>query len=205
MNAIGYAPRLVAYLIITLKEDPNLEKAVKFASENGEDHMTKDLRRLLWNTWAGRHNSVGDALPVLGQKWGEHIKGLRDALYAIRSSQMEKYEQRRLDTLDRALKDLLENIKTRFRDFSNSLRLPIMFLFMFGVMMPLMVILFIPILSMMGLEFGSTEAVSFILLMILIGVFVLSEFILSKRPVSFAPVAVGRDYPGLSAPGKQFF
>ena len=202
MNSIGYAPRLIAYLIITLKEDPNLEKAVKFASENGEDHMSQDLRRLLWNTWAGRHNSVGEALPVLGNKWGEHVKGLRDALYAIRSSQVEKYEQRRLNTLDRALKDLLENIKTKFRDFANSLRLPIMFLFMLGVMMPLMMILFIPVFSMMGFEIGSAQAISGILVLILLGVFIMSEFILSKRPVSFSSVAVGRDYPGLTSPGK---
>lgn len=205
MNAIGYAPRLIAYLIITLKEDPNLEKAVKFAAENGEDHMSLDLRRLLWNTWAGRHNSVGEALPVLGYRWGEHVNGLRDAIYAIRSSQVEKYEQRRLNTLDRALKDLLENIKSKFQEFANSLRIPIMILFMFGVMMPLMVILFIPILSMMGLEMGNAEFVSSVLLVILIGVFLLSEYILSKRPVSFSPVAVGRDYPGLTAPGKVVF
>jgi hypothetical protein len=202
MNSIGYAPRLIAYLIITLKEDPNLEKAVKFASENGEDHMSQDLRRLLWNTWAGKHNSVGEALPVLGHKWGEHVKGLRDALYAIRSSQVEKYEQRRLNTLDRALKDLLENINAKFREFANSLRLPIMFLFMGGVMMPLMVILFIPVLSMMGFELGTADAVSSILVMILLGVFIMSEYILSKRPVSFSSVAVGRDHPGLTAPGK---
>ncbi len=202
MNSIGYAPRLIAYLIITLKEDPNLEKAVKFAAENGVDHMSEDLRRLLWNTWAGRHNSVGEALPVLGQKWGDHVKGLRDALYAIRSSQVEKYENRRLDTLDRALADLLENIKTRFRQFANSLRLPVMFLFMFGVMIPLIMILFIPVFSMMGFEIGTAEGVSSLLLLILLGVFIFSEYILSKRPVSFSPIIIPRDYPGLTTPGR---
>ena len=202
MNSIGYAPRLIAYLIITLKEDPNLEKAVKFAAENGADHMSEDLRRLLWNTWAGRHNSVGEALPFLGHKWGEHVKGLRDALYAIRSSQVEKYENRRLDTLDRALSDLLENIKTRFREFANSLRLPVMFLFMFGVMLPLIMILFIPVFSMMGFQIGTAEGVSSLLLLVVIGVFILSEYILSKRPVSFSPIIVPRDYPGLASPGR---
>jgi hypothetical protein len=202
MNAIGYAPRLIAYLIITLKEDPNLEKAVKFAAENGEDHMSEDLRRLLWNTWAGRHNSVDEALPQLANQWGEHVKGLRDALYAIRSSQVEKYEQRRLDTLDRALRDLLENIKSRFNEFSNSLQLPIMFLFMFGVMIPLVMILFIPVMSMMGFSLGTPVGVGVILLLLIIGVFILSEYILSKRPVSFSAINVPRDYPGLTSPGK---
>jgi hypothetical protein len=115
---------------------------------------------------------------------------------------VEKYEQRRLNTLDRALKDLLENINAKFREFANSLRLPIMFLFMGGVMMPLMVILFIPVLSMMGFELGTADAVSSVLVIILIGVFIMSEFILSKRPVSFSSVVVGRDYPGLTSPGK---
>ncbi|MFZ2456248.1 MAG: hypothetical protein WAX07_07215 [Candidatus Altiarchaeia archaeon] len=202
MNAIGYAPRLIAYLVITLKEDPNLEKAVKFAAENGEDHMSEDLRRLLWNTWAGKHNSVDEALPLLGNQWAEHVKGLRDALYAIRSSQVEKYEHRRLDTLDRALRDLLENIKSRFNEFAQSLQLPIMFLFMFGVMIPLVMILFIPVMSMMGFSLGTPVGVGTLLLLLVVGVFILSEYILSKRPVSFSSISVPKDYPGLTTPGK---
>lgn len=202
MNSLGYAPRLIAYLIITLKQDPNLEKAVKFAAENGVDHMSEDLKRLLWNTWAGKHNSVGEALPYLGDKWGDDVKGLRDALYAIRSSQIEKYDNRRLDTLDRALRDLLENIKTKFREFANSLRLPIMLLFMFGVMIPLVVILFIPVISMMGFEMGTPEGITLMLSIVLVGVFILSEYILSKRPVSFSPIKVPNDHPNLSSPGR---
>ena len=202
MSSLGYAPRLIAYLIITLKQDPNLEKAVKFAAENGEDHMSEDLRRLLWNTWAGKHNSVGEALPFLGDKWGDDVKGLRDALYAIRSSQIEKYDYRRLDTLDRAMRDLLENIKLKFREFANSLRLPTMILFTFGVMIPLVFILFIPAISMMGLDVGSPEAIFAMLGVILVIVFVLAELILSKRPVSFSAIEVRRDHPGLPSPGK---
>jgi hypothetical protein len=174
---------------------------VKFASENGEDHMSEDLRRLMWNTWAGKHNSVGEALPLLGDKWGQHVKGLRDSLYAIRASQVEKHELRRLATLDRALGDLLENIKTKFREFSAALRMPTMLLFMFGVMMPMVFILFIPIFSIMGFEIGNPTAVTIMLIVILIGIFILAEMILAMRPMSFSPIKIPRDYPGLSSPG----
>ena len=205
MNAVGYAPQLVAYLIITLKQDPNLEKAVKFTAENGDNRITEDLRKLLWSTWAGKYNSVGEALPYLGEKWGESVKGLRDALYAIRSSQIEKYEHRRLNTLDRALTDLLENIKQKFREFANNLRMPTMLLFTFGVMMPLILIIFIPLVAMMGFEMGSPLYVSLMLLGILVGIFFMSDYVLSKRPMSFSPIKVPADHPGLLTPGRVRF
>ena len=202
MRALGYAPRLIAYLIIPLKQDPNLEKAVKFASEHGDDKLADDLKQLLWHTWSGKHNSIGEALPILGHKWGEHIKGLRDSLYAIRTSQMEKHEHRRLDTLDRALRELLDNIQIKFKEFTNELRVPTTVLFMGGVLIPLVAVMFLPVLSMMGFQLGTPLGLSVLLFVIVLAVFMVSEFILTKRPVAFSPIRIPKDYPGLITPGK---
>ncbi|MBN2251025.1 MAG: hypothetical protein JW724_03005 [Candidatus Altiarchaeota archaeon] len=201
MKCLAYAPRLTAYLIITLKQDPNLEKAVKFTAENGDDYMSQDLRKIIWHTWSGKYNSVGEALPILGQKWGDHVKGFRDALYAIRSSQAEKYEHRRLNTLDRALKDLLENITIKFKEFANDLRVPTMVLFMGGVLIPMVVIMFLPVLSMMGFEFGKPSYVLLILAGIVVCIFTVSEYILARRPVAFSAIKVPDDHPDLPTPG----
>lgn len=203
MNCLAYAPHLIAYLIITLKQDPNLEKAVKFASENGTDRMSEDLRQLLWHTWAGKYSSIGEALPILGYTWGAHVKGFRDALYAIRASQVEKHEFRRVATLDRALKDMLINIQAKFREFINDLRTPTMVLFMAGVMIPMVVVMFMPVFYMLGLDIGTPAWVTFILVLIIMAVFFLAEYILSRRPVAFSPIMVPDNHPDLPHPGRM--
>ncbi len=202
MKSLGYAPRLIAYLVIPLKQDPNMEKAAKFAAEHGEDKLTKDLRGLLWKTWSGEYKSIDEALPMLGHKWGEHIKGIKDSLYAIRTSQMEKHENRRLDTLDRTLDDLLANIQEKFKEFAEDLRTPTAFLFMGGVLLPMVAVIYLPATSMLGFGLATPANISIGLAVIIVCIIIFSEYILAKRPVTFSPIEVPRDYPGLPTPGK---
>jgi hypothetical protein len=203
LQAMGYAPEIVAYLIIPLKQNPNLENAVKFAAEYGGGQMAEDLKRILWDVWAGKYRSVGEALPVLGRKWGEDVRGFEDAMYAIRTSQIEKSESRRLDTLDRALEAILQGVQKRFEEFINYLRLPTMVLFAGGALLPLIVIILLPIVSFMGLEFGTPLNLFMGLMMLVFSIFLYSEYILGKRPSAFTPLKIPDGYPGLPSPGKM--
>jgi len=200
---LGYAPEIVAYLIIPLKQNPNLESAVKFAAEHGEGQMADDLRKVLWDVWAGKYRSIGEALPILGHKWGRDIKGFEDAMYAIRTSQIEKSESRRHNTLDRALKVILQGIQKKFEEFINYLRLPTMVLFAGGVLFPLIIIILLPIVSFMGIEIGTPENLFIGLMALVFGVFLFSDYILSKRPTAFTPINIPDNYSGLPSPGKM--
>jgi hypothetical protein len=203
IKALGHAPEIVAYLIIPLKQNPNLESAVRFAAEHGEGQMAEDLRGLMWDVWAGKYRSVGEALPILGHKWGKDIKGFEDAMYAIRTSQIERSESRRLDTLDRALDAILKSIQRKFDEFINYLRLPTMVLFAGGAVFPLVIIILLPIVSFMGIDIGTPENLFIGLMALVLGIFLFSDHILSKRPAAFKPINIPDGYPGLPAPGKM--
>ncbi len=203
IKALGYAPEIVAYLIIPLKQNPNLESAVKFAAEHGEGRMADDLKGILWDVWAGKYRSVGEALPVLGHRWGEDIKGFEDAMYAIRTSQIEKSESRRLDTLDRALEAILQGTRKKFEDFINNLRLPTMILFAGGALFPLTIIILLPMIPFMGLDAGTPGNLFIGLMLIVSGIFLFSDYILGKRPAAFKPIDIPDGYPGLPAPGRM--
>jgi hypothetical protein len=203
LKSLGSAPQLVAYMIIPLKGNPNLEEAARFAAENGEGAMAEDLKNALRDVWAGEYRSVGEALPVLGRKWGEDIKGFSDAMCAIRTSQIEKSESRRLDALDRALDCVLESIGKKFSEFIGYLRLPTMLLFAGGALLPLIVIILLPLVSFMGLSFSTPENMAFILAGIVLGVFLFSEYTLTRRPAAFSPMRIPDSYPSLPAPGKM--
>jgi hypothetical protein len=203
LKSLGAAPELVAYMIIPLKGNPNLEDAVRFAAEHGEGAMAEDLRKVLRDVWAGEYRSVGEALPVLGYKWGEDIKGFSDAMCAIRTSQIEKSEARRLDALDRALDCVLDSIQKKFEEFVSYLRLPTMLIFAGGALLPLIVIILLPLVSFMGLDFSTPENLALILAALVLGVFLFSEYTLTRRPAAFSPIRIPDSYPGLPAPGKM--
>jgi hypothetical protein len=202
MKALGYAPTLLTYLVIPLKQDPNLERAATFAAEHSEGRLGEEIKKLVWGTWSGDHNSIDESLPILGYKWGEHVEGLKDSIYAIRSSQAEKFEDRRLNTLDRALESLLDNIQKKFQEFMDNLKLPTNLMFMMGVLFPMLVLMFIPALSVMGMSISDPFLITAGLLLLLVGIFIMSEVILQKRPVAFSPIEIPDDYPGLPSPGK---
>ncbi len=202
IKSLGHAPEMVAYLIIPLKQNPNLENAARFAAEQGEGQMAEDLRKVLWEVWAGNYRSVGEALPVLGYLWGENMAGIEDAMYAIRTSQIEKSETRRLNTLDRALDLILESMQKMFKEFINYLRLPTMILFAGGALFPLVIIILLPLVSFMGMDFGTPINLFIGLMAIVLGVFLFSEYILERRPAAFSSICVPDDYPGLPSPGK---
>lgn len=202
MKAVGGAPEIVAYMIIPLKQNPNLEEAVKFAAEHGEGEMADDLKRALKDVWAGKYTGIGEALPVLGRKWGSEIKGFEDAMYAIRTSQIEKSETRRLNTLDRALESILDSIQKKFEMFIGYLRIPTMVLFMGGAIFPLVIITLIPLISFLGMGFGTPSNIFLVLIAIVAGVFLYSDYTLDKRPASFSPIEIPDDYPGLPPKGK---
>jgi hypothetical protein len=203
IKSLGRAPETVAYLIIPLKQNPNLEEAVRFAAEHGEGQMAEDLKKALKDVWAGEYRSVGEALPVLGFRWGRGTAGFEDAMYAIRSSQIEKSESRRLDALDRALESVLEGIRKRFEEFIGYLRVPTMLIFAGGAIFPLFVIILLPLVSLIGLDFSTSENTALLLAALVTGVFLFSEYTLAKRPAAFPPPNVPDDYPGLPKPGMM--
>ena len=203
IKALGHAPEIVAYLIIPLKQNPNLESAVRFAAEHGEGQMADDLRKALWDVWAGKYRSVGEALPVLGHKWGRDMKGLEDAMYAIRTSQIERSESRRHNTLDRALELILQSVQKKFEEFINYLRLPTVVLFAGGTLFPLVIVILLPIVSFIGMEIGTQENMFIGLMAMVLIIFLFSDYILSKRPTAFTPINIPDRYPGLPSPGKM--
>ncbi len=203
IKALGHAPEIVAYLIIPLKQNPNLENAVRFAAEHSEGELANDLRKSLWDVWSGKVNSIGEALPLLGDKWSKHIKGFQDSLYAIRTSQLEKSETRRLNALDRALDSILKSIQESFKEYIEYLRLPTMVIFAGGAILPLVVIIMLPLVSFMGADFGNPLNLATMLLVILALIFLYSEYTLRKRPAAFPVLNIPDKHPALPAKGKM--
>jgi hypothetical protein len=190
LAALGEAPKTLIYLIIPLKQNPNLEEAVRFAAQYGEGEVAEELKQALWKSWSGKAASVKEELPAIGLKWGKWSPDFKRAIYLVRSSLAEKYEANRLETLDRALKAALEGIASKTRSYVAALFLPTLVLFSFGTILPLMFISMLPIISYFGLSIASPLEISLILGATVLLIYLYSNKIIMERPPSFSQPAV---------------
>ncbi len=188
IKALGNAPRTLAYLVILLKQNPNLEEAVRFAAEFGEGPIGEDLRRMTWDVWSGKKINVKSALPELAEKWGKYSVEFKRAIYSIISALSEKSDIRRGEILDRALRVVLDGIMYKTRNFVNSLYVPTMLLFSFGTVIPLMAISLLPVLSVFGIDIVNSWSVALFLSLTALTIYIYSNVVLNKRPATFSPV-----------------
>ncbi|MFQ6010225.1 MAG: hypothetical protein ACE5J7_03850 [Candidatus Aenigmatarchaeota archaeon] len=184
LTALGTAPQLVAQLAVNLKQNPNLEKAMEFVAEHGEGELAQDFRKVLWKVWTGKVKSAAHALPAIAEKWGKWSEGFHRAIYLIISSQHERNPKRRAFSLDRAVETVLDDILTKMREYSFGLHIPTLIMFSFGIIMPLILISLFPLLGFFGIPL-SLEAITLFLLASLIAVYIYSNNVLGKRPVTF--------------------
>jgi len=184
LTALGTAPQIVAQLAASLKQNPNLEKAMEFVAEHGEGELAEDFKRTLWKVWTGKISSAAEALPIIAERWGKWSEGFNRAMYLVISSQHERNPKRRAFSLDRAVEAILDDILTKMREYSYGLHIPTLVLFSFGIIMPLILLSLFPLLSFFGIPL-SLEAITLFLIGSLFAVYLYSNSVLGKRPATF--------------------
>ena len=99
-KAVGQLPEVMSYLIMSLRINPNLERAVDFSVKHSQGLLKERLEGIISNVQMGREN-VEDGLLNLTEefkKWDEFKRSMR----LVIASTLERTEERRQDTLDKA-------------------------------------------------------------------------------------------------------
>ncbi len=188
IDALGHAPTILTQIVIYLKQNPNLERALHFVSKHSEGRIADEIKNVLWKCLMGHKINIKKELGELAQKWGEYLTELKRSLYLIIASVSERNEIKRNQTLDRAIDISLEGIVNKIKEYTNQLYLPTLFLFSFGTVLPLVIISLLPIFSFLGGEFSSPFQMFVILTVSLVAIYFYSNKILAKRPPSFSTV-----------------
>jgi|GEM_PF-2482136 len=194
LTSLGAAPNIIAQLSISLKRNPNLESALAFTAKYGEGEIARDIHKLLWRVWAGKIPSALDALPKLADKWGKWSEGFQRSMYLIISSFHERNLKMKHGSLDRAVEAMLNDILAKMREYTLALHIPTLVLFSFGIIMPLMVIALFPLLGFFGIPMG-LESITLFLFASLLGVYLYSNSILARRPITFILPEIETDVP----------
>ncbi len=204
-KSLGRSPEAVNYLVMSMRLSPSLSKAVAFAADSADEPIASGLKKVLWNIYMRKYDSVEESFLAFAYDWGEINEDFKRSLYAIRSSTLERSDEGRTRTLEKAQEIVLEGTKRKIEDFASSLQAPTTVLFALGILLPMIIGAMLPMMSLSvpsGASLGATTnitpnrsqdiggAITIILLMN--AVFPMVSFlyayhILGKRPGTATP------------------
>lgn len=187
-RAVGEMPEMMSYLIMSLRISPNLEKAVEFAACHSRGLFKKKLGGIISNVRAGRGDAELDLLKLADEfkRWDE----LKRSIQLVISSILERTEDRRQKTLDAATEALLGGLASRTEKEARALNTPVMIVFTFGVILPLIFVAIIPFMSLMGLKIGVSSVAVMYTIGLPLFLYFLIKFISGSRPITMAAPSV---------------
>ncbi len=136
----------VIYMAISLQTVKNLERAVSFAANNLSGLLGIDLKRALWNVQSGRSISIAEELSKIAEKWRKESQEFVDAISILKGSIVLSEEQFQ-KSLNEAIEIVLGKTKTRMKEYAMNLKTPLNIVNSFGVLLPLLAMIFLPIAS----------------------------------------------------------
>ncbi|HLD62999.1 MAG TPA: hypothetical protein VI875_03975 [Candidatus Norongarragalinales archaeon] len=201
--ALAYVPEIVNYLTMSLRLTPNLEKSVEFAANHGQGKIAEELKGIVWDLQLGRYDSAEEALDQLAYKWGPYNEDFKQALMLIRASILEGDAKKREDLLVKANADVLEGAREKMDVYARNLQQPTVYLYYFGILLPLLLAIILPIggaFAKMALAKAEYLFIAYNILLPLL-IFAFGSFIVSSRPPTYVPPDVPKDHPGLPPRG----
>ncbi len=204
IQALAYVPEIVNYLTMSMRLTPNLEKAVEFAANHGQGKIAEDLKKIVWDVQIGRYESVEEGLDDLAYRWGTYNDDFKHALMMIRASVLEANRERRFALLDKAGEDVLEGSKEKMDLYARKLQQPTVYLYYFGILLPLLMAILLPIGSSLAnnADISRGEFLFAVYnLLIPAGVYMFGISILSNKPPTNKPPRIPENFPGLPPKG----
>lgn len=189
-RALGAAPGLVGRLVLRMRLDPSTERAVQFAARTGTGPLADALAR----RERGSANGPTSGLQAFAREWRPWFPAIDRAAALIRTAATAPPE-RRGRCLDRALDATLSGTTDRLAAFVGDVQGPVSALYAFGVLLPLALIALLPAGAATGVAVGPGLVAGMYLVALPAGLLAASAWLLSRRPVAFAPPSIDGDHP----------
>jgi hypothetical protein len=133
-------------MIMSLRQEQSLPSAMVFASR-GAGAFRRELRRCIWDVVMARHAGFEEALQTLGDRFARYCNEFKTSMDALVTASCESTPEGLRRALDRANEAMVSGAKRRIEEYALSLSTPSMVMFGVGILLPLMVGSFLPMLS----------------------------------------------------------
>ncbi len=175
---IGEIPIFLSSLVIFLRDNPNVERAVEFLS-NFEGKLFSKLRNMFIDMKVEGNTNGRNILVSLANNYINTFPEFKRSLSLVLNGEYE-----------RGLAICMDGIKNKVEEFVNSLNIPTLILFSVGAVFPLVFISLLPAMSL--ISFDASTLILIVLISSLF-VYIYSNLIISKRPVVFPTVSINKE------------
>ncbi len=185
----------VFYIVTYMRHTSNLELAVNFAAEHLSPPLSLDLKKVLWNVETSKFESIKESLDNYLETWRKWNMEFIESMHLIESSLYEGSEERRLNSLDKALSTILDETYEKMLHYAHNLKSPITVLHMIGIIMPILGLVILPLMInfVEGIRWYHIAMLYNIVLPII--VFYMGKVILSKRPTGYGKADISEENP----------
>ena len=179
------------YVVTYMRHTSNLELAIKFAAQHLSPPLSTDLKRILWDVETQKFPSVKESLDNYLESWKKWSPEFVESMHLVESSLYETSEDRRVNALEKALSVMLDETYEKMLHYAHNLKSPITMLHMFGIILPLLGLVMLPLaISFLGITWYELAFVYDLVLPIL--VYFLGKGLLSSRPTGYGDVDISQ-------------
>jgi len=180
----------IVYMVVSLRTSPNLERAIAFTASNLSGPLGTDFKKVLWDIEIGKYLSVTDAINDLANKWKSESQEFVDAISLIKTS-IGQTPTSAEKSLNEALSTMLYGTKERMKKYALNMRTPLNILYAFGILLPMLTLIFIPMVIIFLPEYSQPELLAFFYTIVLpASVFLFLRQYFYARPYSFHQVEI---------------
>lgn len=141
----------ILYIVVYMRHTPNLERAIAFASEHLQYPLALDFKKVFYDVQIGRFSSIKESLDNYLETWRDYSIEFIEAFHLIESSLFEPDNSRRILTLEKSLKVVLDGVYDKMLRFTHTVKSPLTNVYMLGVVLPTLGLALLPLASaMMG-------------------------------------------------------
>ncbi|HLC51251.1 MAG TPA: hypothetical protein VJH90_02655 [archaeon] len=133
----------ILYMVLYMRNSPNLEGAIRFAAQNLKGPLAWDLKKLLWDIELGKYPSANAAVLSYVEKWKEKNREFAEALNLLR--QTDVGVARKAALFDETINVILDGTKERAKHFAEGLRMPMMAINALGILLPIIGLVMFPV------------------------------------------------------------
>jgi hypothetical protein len=157
----GTSEMLLATIFLSLsyRIEGNVENAMLFAAENLRGVLGKEFSRLIAWLRSRKLISYKDAIEYLKKRWGEENPRFIDAINCLFSPVYGQEERER--NADEAVRIMLDGERERMRNLVLQMKNPVRVINIFGILLPMMIVILIPIFVFFVPEFFDERALFF--------------------------------------------
>jgi len=173
----------VLYIVIYMKRDSNLERAILFVANQIPAPLSIDFIKILWDVETGKYQTIDDSLNYYIETWKDSEPAFVESIHLIQSSLQESDSNKAKKILEKSTEVITTGVQDNLTHYAHNLQSPIQTVNMLGIVMPLLMLIMMPMVSAFLADTIKPIPLIFTYNLFLpIIVFLISKKILNTRP-----------------------